>query len=266
MLWLLLACTGEPEPAPQANAEPAPQSQPEPPPAFDAWPEQPALIPLPSELLTRLESQGIATHCAKHAAEIEYKTAVSVERIAAGRTGAEIGAFLVELPAQDTPVLLARLDRIEAGLSVLAPDSPAIAEVRGLRKLLEVDPDPKRLSPHLDHLHIQLLASLEPYSESTWLPVLLAGAWIQAYQLIAAALDDAGTPEYGHAWFYRPQVGAYFQAYVATMRSENSLPAAMLDPIQTALVDLRDRTQADPMSPEDIKIVREELAGILGML
>lgn len=271
MLLLLLACTGA-APAPEAivtgagGGEPAP-SEPVAPvvPAFDAWPEDPALLPAPSLVAQSLSDHGILASSAEHAASVSYKTDVSVSMIAAARTGAEIGALVIEASVVEPAKLAERVQRIQAGLASLDEESLALQDTANLLVFLSQDPSPEQVRTQLDQLHAKLLLALEAESDSSVLPVLLAGAWMQAYHLMALGLESTENPGPGHELFYRPPVGAYFSAYVEGV-GQGTIPSGMLEPLEGTLDNLRERTEKDPMSAEDLAMVRQGLGDILGML
>ena len=82
MFLLFLACTAAPEPPPVELAAPPPEpptlfEEPELP-SFDAWPGDPELLPAPSTVSASLAAHDLQTVCATYAAEISYKTDVSV--------------------------------------------------------------------------------------------------------------------------------------------------------------------------------------------
>lgn len=269
MFLLFLACTAAPEPPPVELAAPPPEpptlfEEPELP-SFDAWPGNPELLPAPSTVSASLAAHDLQTVCATYAAEISYKTDVSVSTIAAARTGAEIGALLVEAPVTPPAKLAERVLRIQAGLASLNEDSMALQETAALLVFLTQDPAPEQVAAQLDQLHAKLMMQIEEQSDNELLPVLLAGAWMQTYLLMAKGLEATENPGPGHALFYRPHVGEYFSSYVASA-GQSSIPSGMLEPLQQTLGHLREVTKKDPMSAEDLATVRQGLDDILGML
>ncbi len=266
MLLLLLACTAAPEPASDAVEPPAVEASPEPElPTFDAWPGNPDLLPAPSLVALSLQAHGVQAACAEYAAQVSYKTDVSVSTIAAARTGAEIGALLVEAPVTDSAKLAERVQRIQAGLASLNDEGLGLQETSKLLVLLSQDPAPAQVTIQLDQLHAELLMNMEAQSDNELLPVLLAGAWMQAYLLIAQGLQAMNNPGPGHALFHHPHVGEYFSGYVAST-GQDTIPSGMLAPLEQTLLNLRMVTQKDPMSAKDLATVRQGLDDILGML
>ena len=235
------------------------------PPSFDAWPENPELLPSPSMVAMSLQAYGIQQSSAEFAAQVSFKTDVSVSTVAAARTGAEIGALVVEAPVTDPAKLAERVQRIQAGLASMNDESLALQETTSLLVFLSQDPEPAQVTVQLDQLHAKLMMNLEQQSDNEQLPVLLAGAWMQAYLLMAQGLEATNNPGPGHALFYRPPVGEYFSGYVSSV-GQSAIPSGMLEPLEQTLGHLRVVTQKDPMSAEDLATVRQGLEDILGML
>lgn len=261
----MLACTGNPEPT-EPIVQAPPLVEPEPAvPSFDAWPGTPELLPAPSRVAASLQTHGIQKACAEYAARVSFKTDVSVSTVAAARTGAEIGALVVEAPVTEPAKLAERVQRIQAGLASLNEESLALQDTANLLVFLSQNPEPDQVSVQLDQLHAKLLMNMEAQSESELLPVLLAGAWMQAYLLMAQGLEANNNPGPGHALFFRPVVGQYFSGYVSSV-GQGTIPSGMLGPLEETLVHLRVVTEKDPMSAEDLATVREGLEDILGML
>jgi hypothetical protein len=266
VLLLLLACTGAPQSSNDLVEQPVVEASPEQEVrTFDAWPGNPELLPAPSLVAVSLQTHGIQAACAEYASQVSYKTDVSVSTIAAARTGAEIGALIVEAPVTDPAKLAERVQRIQAGLASMNEESLALQETSNLLVFLSHEPEPSQITAHLDLLHAKLLVSMEAQSDNELLPVLFAGAWMQAYLLMAQGLEATNNPGPGHALFNRPHVGEYFSGYVAST-GQTTIPSGMLAPLEETLLNLRMVTQKDPMSAKDLATVRQGLDDILGML
>ena len=207
-------------------------------PTFDAWPEDPELMPAPSLVALSLQTHGVQAACAEYAAQVSYKTDVSVSTIAAARTGAEIGALLVEAPVTESAKLAERVQRIQAGLASLNDEGLGLQETSKLLVFLSQDPAPAQVSIQLDQLHAGLLMNMESQSNNELLPVLLAGAWMQAYLLIAQGLQAIDNPGPGHALFHHPprrgvlqrlrcqhRTGHHPLRHVGTLRADPAQPA-----------------------------------------
>ena len=270
MIFTLLACTGSstPEPtqlpAPTQLPEHAPAPMPEA--AFEYRPLGVPLVPSARELHDMLAEQpGLAEAVAARATEAVYKPDVVVVKIAATRTGAELGAFFVEAGVADPKDLALRLTRITSGFEAIATEGPAVQASQDLGAFLLTDPDRDTLLAELDRYRPLALDLLADQGGEEIIPLVMAGAWLQAYALIAGGLLDVDAPERGHHLFYQPAVGSYFTTYTATVGGE-VVPSGVLDPLDQALAELELRTQRDPMTTEDVAEVLRASESLLGML
>ncbi|MCP4917230.1 MAG: hypothetical protein GY913_09925 [Proteobacteria bacterium] len=265
MILALLACSGEPEPsvvpADQPIAEPAPaRTQ-----AFDYQPEGVELVPSLVELHAALAERGLQDAAARRAATIKYKPDVVVANIAAARTGAELGAFAVEASVADPAIVAERVARIRAGLDSIAPEGPASLVVMEIEEELAANPDPATLLASLDARRPTATDTLVAHGGQEILPLVAAGAWLQAYALLAGAMLDAGTFEGAHSLFYRPQIGEYFAEYTATVGAE-VIPGGLLGPLEVNLQTMKALTHSDPMSEDEVRKLEEACSELLGML
>lgn len=213
----------------------------------------------------QLDGEGLGEAAAAAAADVQYKTTVAVERIAAPRIGAEIGALYIEAGVVEPAVLSVRMQRIHDGFETLDPESEATKRSAQMLAFLGHEPPATKVVSHLDELHAVALVELESHSESETLPLLFAGAWMQAYQLICVAMEDTGNVAHAHTLIYQPQVGAYFLGWIDTMGS-SALGEATSAPVHEILTDLRELAMKDPMTVDDVRSTREGLEDILGMM
>ncbi len=258
-LLLLLACAAGP--ADEAGTAPVPAGAPPEEPAeadFEALPDPELLLPAPAALRELLDRRGLGPAVAELAAGSRYKTGVIVKNLSAARTGAELGSLLLEAGYASPDVARARLDRIREGLEVFA--GPALAEqlVGGLAE----GAGGAAWVEALQGQRAEVIALVRAESDHPQLPLVLAGAWLQASWLTASALERTGGTEGARELLYRPEISAYFQSYVA-IRGPEDFPESVLRALKQTLDIMDERTAHDPMSTEDIAAVRGAVEGLL---
>lgn len=264
-LILLLACSGEPAPA-EVVVEASPELPAEPPePAFDYRGTGIPLVPDMTDFHAVLRDQKVSAAAARHAAEVEYKPDVMVEKIAATRTGAELGALFVEAGSGELPVMLARAQRIRAGLEAINDEGPALQDADSLIAWLKTDPPREELLAGMDTRTAVAIETLAEHAGDELVPLVLAGAWLQAYDLLALAMEETGNRAIGPQLLAQPAVGLYFKSYTASV-GQDFIPSGMLGPMTHSLDRLEQATNHDPMSPEDVAAVRDATESLLGMM
>ncbi len=197
-------------------------------------------------------------------ASSSYKTKVVVKTLAAARTGAEITNLLFEAGQVRTDTARERLMRIDDGLSVFTEDAPREAMLGPLRAALNAGAAGDDWVRALDSLHDDLTAAVQSNKAHPQLPLVLAGAWLQASWLTSSALERAGAGP-AHELLYHPDVGHYFQAYIEA-RGSDDLPNGMVLPLKTTLSELHTLSAQDPMPAEDVTKIRASVERILGAL
>ena len=265
MIWLWLACSGEPEAPVHHAQDPVPEPAPARTQAFEYRPEGVELVPSLVELHATLAEHGLEKAAANKAAQVRYKPDVVVTNIAAARTGAELGALAIEAGVADPAIVAERVARIRAGLDSIHPEGPASVAVMGIEEELLANPDGPTLLASLDARRATAADVLVDHGGEEVLPLVAAGAWLQAYALVAAAMQETGHTAPAHALFHRPDIGEYFATYTATVGAE-VIPSGLLGPLEVNLQTMKVLTEADPMSTEDITKLQEACDELLGML
>lgn len=265
MILIWLACSGEPE-APVHHAEdPVPEPAPARTQAFEYQPVGVELVPSLVELHATLAEHGLERAAAEKAAQVSYKPDVVVTNIAAARTGAELGALAIEAGVTDPAIVAERVARIRAGLDSIHPEGPASLVVIGIEEELLANPDPATLLASLDARRGTAVDTLVDHGGQEIVPLVAAGAWLQAYALIAAAMQETGVTAPAHALFHRPAIGEYFAAYTATVGAE-VIPSGLLGPLEVNLQTMKVLTESDPMTAEQVRKLEEACDELLGML
>ena len=266
MILLLLACSGGPEAPPEASPTgPIPDPAPAREMAFEYRPEGVELVPSLVELHAAMKAAGLEEAAAARAAQVQLKPDVVVTNIAAARTGAEIGAFAVEVGTADPDLVAERLDRIQAGLDAIKVDGPASAAAQDMSAFLRTGPGAEDALARVDAGRPHALDLATDHGGEEIIPLLAAGAWLQAYALLAGAMEDTQRYEAAHALFHQPPVGEYFATYAATVGSE-VIPGGVLEPLEINLQKMKELTTSDPMSAEEVRALREACEDLLGML
>ncbi len=257
MLALLLACSfSEPETSPAVEPVEAAITAA----TWDAWPADNGLIPTAAGLAEELGSSGLAPRVADLGSRISHDTDIVLASLASMRTGAEIGVLLLEASAAAPDVRSARLARIGDGFEVLDLDTGPLERLRADSK----EPVEGGWPARIDTDRV-LLASLAGQRGDGVLPLALAGGWLQALWLVARAAELEQSPDVAHALLHRPEVDAYFEAYLAHCAGER-FPDATIDALDEGMTTIRDLASNDPMSADDVRRVRETAEGLLGMM
>ena len=257
MLITLLAChLAAPDQATVAPAQEAPPTAAD----WDAWPADNELVPSAGELATALGEAGLHARVAELGSRISHDTDIVLSSLAAMRTGAEIGVLLLEAGTAAPEVRSARLGRISEGFEVMELDTSGVVSLRDAGKELEGDAWLARLDGERASL-----VHLTGQRGDGELPLALAGGWLQALWLVARAAELEGRPEAAHGLLHWPEVDAYFESYLAQCASER-FPEGTITALDEGMTTIRQRAANDPMSADDVRVVRETAEGLLGMM
>lgn len=211
-----------------------------------------------------LDKRELGGHVALLAADSRYKTGVIVKNLSAARTGAELANLLLEAGYATPEVARARVRRVRDGLDVFT-EPPLPDQLLGGLEEKAGTLSGEAWVEELQSRHASVVSLVSAESEHPQLPLVLAGAWLQASWLTASALETVGATEGAHELLYRPEIGAYFQSYVET-RGRSDFPDSVLRSLERTLEVMRERTAHDPMTPEDITAVRISVEGLLNSM
>jgi len=266
---LILGCSfgfGDPDPtaaeAPAAGALAA--TEPVKPP-FDPLPEGVELIMEPARFQSLVKPYELGPSLASHAVSVEFNTAVMVDQMAAVRTGAELGALMVEAGHQDAAVVTARLERIRAGLSTLQGDGPELVPLTKLTAAVEAGIIGDAWVQVLQANHAAIHDNIALNVGDDMVPMILAGAWMQGALLSVQAMREEGAYEAGPLLLRRPRVGVYFESWVEHVGND-IFPQSALTGVRESMATLRRLTDQDTISPEDAAEIQDTLEGLLGMI
>lgn len=264
LLWF--ACSGEPStPLPEATDVEAVVAEEPAPPSFNYRGEDVPLVPNMAQFHATLKEHKLSAAAARHAKEQEYKPDVMVAKIAAARTGAELGALFVEAGDGELPVMVARAERIRAGLESINDDGPALVKADALLELLRSDPPRDELLAAMDDRMGAALDELGEHAGDELIPLVMAGAWLQAYDLVALAMEETGEMAAGPTLLRQPLVGAWFTSYTGTV-GQDFIPGGMLGPLTDSLKKLETATDHQPMTLQDAADIRDATESLLGMM
>ncbi|GEM_PF-3371548 len=233
--------------------------------SFDPLPADVELILEPAGFQALVAPYDLGPSLAGHAQRVSYNTAVAVPQMAAVRTGAELGALMVEASHQSPAVVTARLARIHDGLVAIKGDGPVLDPVTKLSAAVDAGLHGEAWVQVLQAHHALIQDSLVGHVGSDTVPLLLAGAWMQGALLSIQAIRERG--EYGAApvLLRRPEIGRYFEAWVDHVGND-LFPEAALTGVKGSMADLRRLTDQDHISPQDAAAIQETLEGLLGMI
>ncbi len=231
---------------------------------FDALPDPELLLPAPAALRDMLDSRGLGPAVAELAAGSRYKTGVIVKNLSAARTGAELGSLLLEAGYARPDIVGARLERIREGLEVFAGAPLTEQLLGGLERRAAVASGAAWVE-ELQGRRAAVIALIRAESDHPQLPLVLAGAWLQASWLTASALEQTGDTRGARELLYRPEINAYFRSYVA-LRGPGDFPESVLRVLEQTLEVMGERSARDPMSAGDVTAMREAVEGLLSSM
>ncbi len=233
--------------------------------SFDPLPEGVELILEPARFHQQISPYGLGPSLARHARSVQYNTDILVAQMAAARSGAELGALMVEAGFQDPQTITARLQRIHDGMKAIRDDGPILDLLVMLQGTAESGISGEAWVQVLQAQYSPIRTHMADHLGTDVVPLLLAGAWMQGALLSVKAMREKDQLGIAPALLNRPEVGLYFERWMNHAGPEMFSDSAVAD-IQQSLLTLRALSDNDPMTPADAATIEKNLEGLLGML
>ncbi len=274
----LAGCSGETT-APTDAAAPAqpqqgqaPDTTPAPPPPtlavadLQAQAENIALVPSPAEMQKALEKAGVAGGLSKLVPAREFKMDVENKDVVAVRTGVVLADALLTVKDAEKDVLVARLEKVKAGMAALGAGADINATIDELINAVKNDVKSRdELLKDLDDLHGAVIPEIKYEAGERVVPLIQAGSWLEGSNLVANAILTSGKIEAGNSLLRQPQVAGYFLKYVQVEGAEKA-PAEVLKQLEATLKKLQEIASKPSLSTQDVTDVKTETDTVLGLL
>lgn len=272
---VLTGCSGDattaeaPKDAPQA---PAPDTTPATPPPtlaaadLQAQAENIALVPSPAEMQKALEKAGVAGGLSKLVPTREYKMDVDNKDVVAVRTGVVLADALLTVKDAEKDVLVARLEKVKAGMTALGAGKDIEATIDELINAVKNDVKSRdELLKDLDELHGAVIPEIKFEAGERAVPLLQAGSWLEGSNLVSNAILTSGKIEAGNSLLRQPQVAEYFLKYVQVEGADKA-PAEVLKQLEGTLTKLKEIAAKPSLSTEDVTEVKAQTDSVLALL
>ncbi len=219
-----------------------------------------------------MEQNALGAAAQRSLVGVSYKTHVSIARIGAPRTGAEIGALIVEAGWAKPAAIEARLERIRAGMEALASDQPAVATEAAAIHALWIDLQQRTPGEAgiawveaLEGQRVLISIEMDQTADAKLAPLVLAGCWLQIADAMTSALIETDHPELASVVFTRPDLSLYFQGYLDSEGAE-LFPESVVVAMREAL-SLNERFHGrSDLTLQELEYAHALNQNILGML
>lgn len=272
LLATLVACGGTSE-APKPPAEkPAEKPATEQPLVLSAddlgEADSTGLVPSPVETQRALKAAGIETDLAglipPHAFDVE---ATSDEDAVAVRTGVLLADMLLAVKTADDDTLVANVEKVRRGLATLNSGADIDRTLQDmLDRIRGKSVSREELLSEFDLLARVAIPELTFNGRERVVPLIQAGSWLEAANLVAKAVQANGQPAAADALLKQPAVVDYFIKYVREEGAEKTSAgvAATLDQSLGTLKGLA--AKPDALVEGDIATVIQVTDDVLSLL
>lgn len=264
-LLALTACGG----SETVNEAPAPVPTPAPEVVHEADTEATVadvLVPSPSETQRAVAAAGIDTTLATLIEHPEINTNEGSEDQVAVSTGVVVADLLLTAKTSSNDQLVAQLASIQAGMAKLEAGSDIDAILEDLKTRVAAESITRdELVSELEALSGAVIPELEFNGRARIVPLIQAGSWLEASNLLSRALLDAHQPAAADALLKQPEVVDYFQRYASDHGMDAPLPVT--ETLLTTLETLSKVSNKDgSLSDEDLAAVRDATQSVLALL
>ena len=266
-LLALTACGGA-----ETTTEETPAPAPVPAPVVEAdteAAEQAAadvLVPSPSETQKAVEAAGIETELATLIEHPEINTVEGSEDQVAVSTGVVVADLLLTAKTSSNDQLVAQLDSIQQGMKKLEGGSDIDAILEDLKSRVATESITRdELVSELEALSGAIIPELEFNGRARIVPLIQAGSWLEASNLLSRALLAAHRPDAADALLKQPEVVEYFQSYASDHGMDAPLPVT--ETLLAALDTLSKVSNKDgALAEDDLTAVRDATQSVLALL
>lgn len=226
-----------------------------------------ALVPSPTETQSALQAAGIDAELAKLIENRDLDVTNQNLDNAAVRTGVIIADLLLSVKTADKASLIARLEKINTGLSQLQGGKDIDVTINDLQQRIEADAvSPLELIKELEELSNTLIPELTFEGQKEIIPLIQAGSWLEGANLVAKAIRATGNPSAADTMLKQPAVVSYFIRYVNTQGKEKA-PAPITKILNASLQNLKALAEKDePFTLQDLDTVINTTNNVLALL
>lgn len=227
---------------------------------------QKALVPSPSETQKALEAAGIDVTLASLIEHPTLSMASDSEDQLAVSAGVVVADLILTAKTSTIEQLTSQLDTIQLAMKQLEGGSDIDRMLTDLRARVATESITRdELVSELEMLSSAVIPELEFNGRARIVPLIQAGSWLEASNLLARALKDADRPAVGDGLIKQPEVVAYFQRYAMDHGMDS--PAPMIETLIRALDSLAAVANKDgPLTDADLETVAQSTQAVLALL
>ena len=259
----LCACSSEPEAPPPVEA---PLVTPDEAPPVTAEDAEQALVPSPMETQRALEAAGIEVALASLIDHPSLSMSSDSEDQLAVGVGVVVADLILTARTSDKEHLIEQLETIATGMKQLDGGEDIDRVLSELMERVKADSITRdELVSELEMLSSAVIPELEFNGRARIVPLIQAGSWLEASNLLARALQQAGQLGAADALLKQPEVVAYFQRYAA----DNSIdtPAPINATLVTSLATLNELSNKQgSLTMDDMAAVEAATRAVLALL
>ena len=225
-----------------------------------------ALVPSPSETQRAVEAAGIEVALATLISHPTLAIASDSEDQVAVSTGVVVADLLLTAKASTNEQLITQIDAIALGMKTLDAGSDIDSVLMDLKTRIASDSMTRgELVSELELLSGAIIPELEFNGRARIVPLIQAGSWLEATNLLARALKGTGQAGAADALLKQPEVVEYFQKYA--MEHGVDVAAPVTETLVKALETLGEVAHKDgSITDEDLEHVIESTQAVLSLL
>ncbi len=263
---LMLACSDEPAvtPAPGVDPTAAP-----PPPAsipLDSQAKARVLAPSPREMEAAVRKAGIADALGPLIPERAYKMDSAAASIIAVRTGVVLADAILTPATAPKEQFVARLELLNSGMKSVGMGAGLVATMQDMLTRVKNDAASRDdFVAEVDAVASQMVPDegWGPTDRSG--PLVQAGAWLEAANLVSTAIIAANKPEAASSLLQQKDVPEYFLKYIETDAPAEA-DRAVLVQLKLTLTDLRDLSNKPVLTMDDVQKIKNNCDLLLTLL
>lgn len=269
----MVACGGGESTTPPAP-EPAPAAPETPPVTKDDLKnaDTVGIVPSPTETAQALEKAGVSTQLATLVPDHKFDMQKADTDHAAIRTGVTLADMLLTVKTAEKDKLLERLATIQTGMTQLGGGADIEATLRDMHERVKADAVTRdELLQEFEELSGAIIPELDFNGNARIVPLIEAGSWLEAANLVARAVKEANVVKAGEAsvaddLLKQPEVVAFFIKYVKTEGAEKA-PEQVTQQLEKSLTELQNLAKKEgPLDAADIENVAKVTQDVLSLL
>ncbi len=225
-----------------------------------------ALVPSPSETQRAVEAAGIDVALASLITHPTLAIASDSEDQVAVSTGVVVADLLLTAKTSTNEQLTTQIDAIALGMKALDAGTDIDSVLMDLKTRVAADSITREeLVSELEMLSGAIIPELEFNGRARIVPLIQAGSWLEATNLLARALMGTGQAGAADPLIKQPEVVEYFQKYA--MEHGMDVAAPVTETMLKTLETLGEVAHKDgPITDEDLEHVVESTQAVLSLL